>query len=574
MGMNNLKLGIKLCIAFGISIICIVFLGVSSYNNMKKLNDGQDTMYLCGVSITTIGDIDSRVRDIRIEVTNLSNRDLKEEINERISNIGNYFIEVRKLMDQYETHLNGNEEDTQNLQKLRSCVDSFESNITYLEELALEGLFNTITRLSFKGDYADARDAIFVQLDTMNNWNVEQMVKMADEGHNLFDESSRYTIITIIVSIVLSVIFAFIIVFGITTGISQIKKNAEKIAEGDLTVVFSKKLLKRRDEVGKLSNALSKMKDNTHEIISHIVTKSHELTDVANDSNKKFVELNGNIQEISAATQELSAGMEETAASSQEMSATAEEIGCAVEVVASKSQEGAKMAGDIANRAGKLKTNFTESKSNTDKTFASIQESLLKSLEDAKAVEQINALADAILGITNQTNLLALNAAIEAARAGEAGKGFAVVADEIRTLAENSKGTATKILDISSIVVKSVDLLVGDANKLLGFVEKDVINDYTTMLSATDDYNGDARDVDSMTTDLSATAQQLHASVQTIVSTISEVTKASNEGAITTSNVAEQVGVVTMNADAVMKNILKTKETAAELNKLVNKFLI
>lgn len=41
-----------------------------------------------------------------------------------------------------------------------------------------------------------------------------------------------------------------------------------------------------------------------------------------------------------------------------------------------------------------------------------LRKELLKSLEDSKSVNNIQALADDILSITNQTNLLALNASI------------------------------------------------------------------------------------------------------------------------------------------------------------------
>ena len=91
---------------------------------------------------------------------------------------------------------------------------------------------------------------------------------------------------------------------------------------------------------------------------------------------------------------------------------------------------------------------------------------LEKAMEDAKVVDQINVLADSIMGITDQTNLLALNASIEAARAGEAGKGFAVVADEIRNLAEQSKENVENIQGVTDAVKKAVENLKTDAEHL------------------------------------------------------------------------------------------------------------
>jgi hypothetical protein len=121
-----------------------------------------------------------------------------------------------------------------------------------------------------------------------------------------------------------------------------------------------------------------------------------------------------------------------------------------------------------------------------------IKSRMEKALEDSKAVEEINMLAEAILQIASQTNLLALNAAIEAARAGENGRGFAVVADEIRKLAGDSKTTVEQIQSVTEGVVGSVHDLAQNSNDLLTFVLNDVDQDYQTMLSTTNQYSIDA----------------------------------------------------------------------------------
>ncbi len=572
--MNNLKIGLKLTLGFGIAMICMVFLGITSHTSMGTLNSGQDAMYICGLSLSAISDIDSAVRDIRGEMANLPNEYFKDEIDERIANTTKAIDSVHALMGEYETYLNGNVEDTTNLEQLRKTFDSFVATLVPIQELAKAGDFAGASKLIGDGDYRTTRTEVFNIIAVMLDWNTNQMKKVADEGTSEYNSSTMSLIATIILAMAISIGFALIITLGITTGVGQLQKLAEAISNGDLTIAMNQKLLKRKDEIGKLSHSLNFMKENMHKIISQIVVSSKDLIAMSKVSTQRFNELNGNIQEISAATEELSAGMEETAASSEELNATAVEIDNAVEVVSKRSQEGAKMAGDIAGRAHALKKDFTASKEKADTTFMTIQNSLQASLKDAKGVEQVNSLADAILGIASQTNLLALNAAIEAARAGEAGKGFAVVADEIRNLAENSKGTATQILEIANVVVKSVDLLIGDANKLLEYVEKDVGSDYSSMLEATDDYSGAAQDVDDMTTDLSSVSEELQASIQAVVTTIEEVARAANEGATTTATVADQVGKIALNAESVMQNLDKTMHTATDLEEAVRGFVL
>lgn len=85
---------------------------------------------------------------------------------------------------------------------------------------------------------------------------------------------------------------------------------------------------------------------------------------------------------------------------------------------------------------------------------------------------EINTILDSIKSIADETKMLGLNAAIEAARAGEAGRGFGVVATEIRTLSQNSKETALKIMDLTNKIQESVNKTIDTSNATLQTTEQ------------------------------------------------------------------------------------------------------
>lgn len=85
---------------------------------------------------------------------------------------------------------------------------------------------------------------------------------------------------------------------------------------------------------------------------------------------------------------------------------------------------------------------------------------------------EINAILDSIKSIADETKMLGLNAAIEAARAGDAGRGFGVVATEIRTLSQNSKETALRIIELTKKIQESVDRTIDTSKATLETTEQ------------------------------------------------------------------------------------------------------
>jgi methyl-accepting chemotaxis protein len=236
--------------------------------------------------------------------------------------------------------------------------------------------------------------------------------------------------------------------------------------------------------------------------------------------------------------------------------------------------QSAETAGEVSRRAESLKATAIDSRKRAHEIRSDVAVRLRTAIEQSKAVESIKILSEAILSIASKTNLLALNAEIEASQAGTAGLGFTVVAGEIRSLAENSKQTANEIQKVTKTVLDSVQALSESAEEVLEFLEEKVVKDYDMLLTTGEQYNNDARLISDMVTSLSATTQQLYASMQTIVQAINDVAKASEEGAADTGDLARETAEVVNRAEEVLVKTNTVNESANRLLELVSVFRV
>lgn len=370
------------------------------------------------------------------------------------------------------------------------------------------------------------------------------------------------------------IVVTILIARNITRPIKTTTKYLNTIATGDFTEDISKKLLTKQNEIGKLANSLNKVQNTMRTMVKAIVDESSNVSQMLVAINNDMHNLDENIEIISSTTQQLSAGTEETAASTEEMNATTLEVEKAVEFVASKAQEGASTVNKVNLISEEMKNSAILSKEEALEIYSRTKSNMQNAIEQAKAVNQINELSNAILEITSQTNMLALNAAIEAARAGEAGKGFAVVAEEIRKLAEDSKTSVAKIQEVTNEVLSVVNSLSSSSMEIMEFIDKKVLIDYEGLVQTSEKYNELSMVMNNIVTDFSSTSEELLASIQNMVQSITHISSAANDEATGATNIAQKTAEIAKMAENVVNLASSSKEKSESLIKLVNKFKI
>lgn len=433
MRLNNLTVGVRAGVGFGLIASLVLLLGLFGLYNAKLLRASLINMeHVSLVGSRSLGQIRDYQLGIRIiSLRMLLNRD------PRLLDVSTARLEeliglLRGALQSYRRVVTPD---------ARASFEELEALMAgYLERLS------HYRNLSDKGQLDDMRALVNGGLQDMSAktgdlYAALLKLNIEESAHQNAEAAKRYSSIWIwsIVALTLSLLLTVMLAWGLTRSIVKPLRDAiglaRSLADGDL----SRKLEPQgTDELAQLTEALAKMQMNLRHTLILINGTSGQLGAACNQARhitqRHLVDVsqqNDEIQQAATAVNEMTVAVEEVASNAVSTSQA--------------SNESQRIA-----RRGSLQVQDTVSITNVlgqDMKGASDDIERL-----AKEAQNIGRVLEVIRAIAEQTSLLALNAAIEAARAGGAGRGFAVVADEVRALANRTQGSIAEIEKMVALI--------------------------------------------------------------------------------------------------------------------------
>jgi methyl-accepting chemotaxis protein len=484
MKLNNLKIGQRLALGFGMILALLVLVTATGLSNMNTLNNTVDNI-VNGNNLRLQAANDMReaqrsvtiaVRDIILTEDEAETRRLYEEIGAGWQAYDRADAVLQKMVTRPDMRA-----------LLGKITDARTTSAPLIAQAAELGKLNKqaegfeVLKSKVKPATAAWRNAIAEMIRAQTELNAaDQAAGEAEYG------KARVVLYAVAAAaILLAVVIAWRITRSITGPMREAVRIATTVAAGDLT---SRIEVDSKDETGELLAALKAMNESLRTIVHQVRDGTRTLATATDEI------ATGNL-DLSSRTEQQASALEETASSMEELTSTVKQNA----ENARQANQLVQSASDVAVRGGSVVAAVVT-------TMGSINES-------ASRIVDIIGVID---GIAFQTNILALNAAVEAARAGEQGRGFAVVASEVRNLAQRSASAAKEIKTL-------IDDSVGKVNEGSRLVHE--------AGSTMEDVVGSVRRVTDIMAEITAASQEQEAGIEQINQAVSEMDAVTQQNA-------------------------------------------
>jgi methyl-accepting chemotaxis protein len=523
---NNLKIGKKLGLGFGIVEVLMVALGMFSILQLSKVNNSTvDIATNWLPSVRTLGELKFDTAGLRRDTLNyIVATDKRQHYEEKLKDEIDAIAADEK---KYEPMISSDEE-RKLYQGFRDQWDRFFDMNHRIRELAAQNKNAEALNVQ-QGEAAQLFDgaAKFLQDDVeLNDKGAADAAKRAATAYS----SSRYWVIGILIgAVVLGFGLAVALSRAISSSATTMLTMIQHVAANNLAIQDME--ITSRDEIGLAGIALNQMKNNLHRTIESIADTAGHVASASEEFSATSQQISTNSEETSAQAGSVSEATQRVSQNLQSVSTGAEEMTSTIQSIASNAHQAASVASGAVQTAQAANTTI-------GKLGASSAE--------------IGEVIKVITSIAQQTNLLALNATIEAARAGEAGKGFAVVANEVKELARQ---TAKATEDIS----RKINAIQTDTQ---GAVE--AIGTISTVIGQINDISGT----------IATAVEEQSATTNEMTRNVADAAKGSAEITQNIDGVAEAARGTSSSAQESLKAANQLAEMAVQLNNLVGQFKI
>ncbi|MBQ8147201.1 MAG: cache domain-containing protein [Lachnospiraceae bacterium] len=310
----------------------------------------------------------------------------------------------------------------------------------------------------------------------------DEIIGMIFAGMPQKDANNQiFRIVTTLVLVVvgMAILCVVLLVIEINNLVSAIHKGSaalEEVADGKLNAELDERIVQRKDEIGQISRAIAKLKQQQTAIIQVLKEQSHALNTASEYLGEKTTETANTVSQVEKAVEEVAEGATNQAEETQTATDNVIFMGEMVEETAREVQEMHENARTMQELGQEAFETLHELNEINEQARESIQVIYEQTNMTNESVQKIKEATGLITAIAAETNLLSLNASIEAARAGEQGRGFAVVAAQIQQLAEQSNESAKQIETIISYLNADSEKAVKTMDVVKDIMDKQTVN--------------------------------------------------------------------------------------------------
>ena len=516
MSLSNLKVGLRLGVAFSILLALLMGAAGLGLYNLGKANDALDTAVNNVARKTelvyTMSESVHIVQRVSRSMVLLSDGAAIERERVKITAARERYAKALAEIEK----MGLNEEGTRLLATIKEATGPSRQSIDQVIELGVAGKDAEATTLLL-ATAGPAAQKWQDSLDKMNEYQQGRAKQAMEDAGKAYD-SARFALLLMSgLGLVFGIGAAWLVTRSITGPLNNAVRLADAVGSGKLDNVIDET---RRDEAGLLLSALARMQKGLKERsereaaagaeIDGIVqaasagdftgrlavegkegffktltngmnqlmeTCEQGLNDVAgllgafskgdlsHRIERDYQGLFGKVKESGNQTAEqLTRVLGEVRSAADALTGAANQVSATAQSLSQSASEQASSVEETSASIDTMSASITQNSDNAKVTNGMAAKASKEAGDGGQAVtqtvtamKQIAQKISIVDDIAYQTNLLALNAAIEAARAGEHGKGFAVVAAEVRKLAERSQEAAKEIGDLAGNSVSTAE---------------------------------------------------------------------------------------------------------------------